>query len=700
MSDRTDILAKFNFLYISYILFGLIIIGQVVYLQFFYDKKKIQKALEISRKYDTIEPTRGDIYSSDGKLLATSIAYYEVGFDPNSDAITQKVFNENIDSLCIHLAEMFPQKTFKQWKSYIIKARDSGKRYIRFNNKLSYSNFKKMKNFPLLRKGKIKGGFVYEKRYEREMPFGKLARRTIGTVAEGGRKGVGLEEAFDKELRGIEGYTVKERLPGNIWMPVEDARYIEPKDGYDLITTIDMSLQDIAETSLEKQLLKHDAEFGTVVVMEVKTGKVRAIANLKKHPEGYYYEEQNYAIAHAADPGSTFKLASVVVAIEDGYSDPDELIETGKGYTFFFGKKMKDSDEKGHGTITLLRAFEVSSNVGISKMIDKYYRHQQFKYRNGLTKLHLDQPLGVKIKGEAKPIIHKPGDKEWSGLSLTQLSIGYELQITPLQMLAFYNAIANNGKLIRPIFAEALAFRGKIIKKFDTEVIADKICSQETINKVKKMLEGVVENGTARLIKSDQYKIAGKTGTAQINYGKNKEFGYHSSFIGYFPAEDPEYSCVVSIYYPRQNGYYGAVVAGPVFRDIADKLYASNPKFHTFTSNYEIAKTIPSAFKGDKEETDKVFQWLKFPTNADKINNTNWVVCNTDNNSISFFPISYSDITKIPNVINMGAKDAVVLLEQMGLVVTLQGRGKVIKQTPAPGTEFKKGDNVSLLLGL
>ncbi|MEJ5266398.1 MAG: penicillin-binding protein [Bacteroidales bacterium] len=700
MNDRNNILLKLNILYILYGIFGIVIIGQIIYLQFFYDKELIEKSLKSTRIYTSIEPTRGDIYSYDRKLLATSVAYFEVGIDPNCEAITQKIFNENLDSLAFCLSQLLPNKTKTEWKNDLINARDSGKRYLKFSNKLSYSDFKKMQNFPLLRKGKIKGGFVYQKKYEREMPFGILARRTIGTVASEGRKGVGLEDAFDAELRGKAGYTVKERLPGNIWMPVEDAKYVEPKDGMDLITTIDISLQDVAETSLERQLIKHNAEFGTVVVMEVKTGKVRAIANLKKHPEGFYYEEQNFAIAHAIDPGSTFKLASVIVAFEDGYANPEDLVETGRGFTFFFGKKVKDSGDAAYGTISIARAFEVSSNVGISLIIDKYYRHQPLKYVNGLSRLHLDKPLGVVIRGEAVPVIHKPGQKEWSKLSLTQMAIGYELQITPLQILAFYNAIANNGTLVKPIFVEALSFRGKIVKEFKPEIIDEQICSKKTLEKIKPMLEGVVENGTAKNIKSNQYKIAGKTGTAQIDYGRNKQHGYHSSFVGYFPADDPQYSCIVSIYYPRENGFYGSVVAGPVFKDIADKIYATNPKFHTSSLNATVGKTVPRAFKGNKAETQKVYDWLKIKTNAERIVNTDWILCNKIDSTVTFAPVSFSDITKIPNVINMGAKDAVFLLEQLGLKVIIKGRGKIISQNPAPGTEFRKGDVITLTLEL
>ncbi len=699
MSDRTNILAKLNIVYILLMAFGFLIIGKIIYYQFFYDKEIINNALRTTRIYTTIEPIRGDIYSNDGKLLATSVAYFEAGIDLNCDAITQQVFDENIDSLALCLGQLFDNKTAETFKTEMINARDSGSRYYRFSYNISYSDFKALSAFPLLRKGRIRGGFVYQKTFKREKPFGELARRTIGTVASPRRIGVGLEDAFDEYLRGVEGYTVKERIPGNLWMPVEDAQYVEPKDGLDLITTIDIGLQDVAETALESQLRKHNAEYGTVVLMEVKTGKVKAIANLKKHPEGFYYEELNFAVGNATDPGSTFKLASLIVAIEDGYVTADQMVETGDGTIDYFGAIMRDTHEGGYGKISIQQVFELSSNVGVSKVIRNNYKDKQSQFVEGLKKLNLDKPLGVCIKGEAVPVIHKPGDSEWSGLSLTQMSIGYELQITPLQMLAFYNAIANNGIMVKPIFADALTYRGEVVKVFEPEVINPQLCSQTTIAMVKPMLEGVIEHGTAVNIRSENYKIAGKTGTAQINYGNDTlPTEYHASFVGYFPADAPEYSCIVSIYKPRKNGYFGGTVAGPVFRELADKVYATNPKFHRFTSNFTVTQTIPYAKNGSKIETEQVFNWLQITTNYNNVGQTEWVKPSIDGHKIKYSPINYSDKTKVPNVINMGLKDALVILETYGLKPIVKGRGKVISQSPAPHSSFNTNDQITITL--
>ncbi|MDR2010142.1 MAG: transpeptidase family protein [Bacteroidales bacterium] len=717
MKDNSNIMVKMVFLYICMVIFGISIIVKIVYLQFFYDKENFAEALGSTIIEARIEPTRGDIYSSDGKLMATSVARYEVGVDLNCEAITQEVFNDNVDSLAICLCEIFPHKTKEKYKQELMASRDKGSRYYRINYKASFSQFKKLEQCPLLRKGRLKGGFVYAKTFTRQKPCGILASRTIGSLNPNKVGNVGLEAAFNNELGGQVGYTVKERISGSLWMPVENAQTVKPIDGMDLISTIDVSIQDVTETALENQLRKHNAKYGTAVVMEVETGKIRAIANLErkilrdkngnpvKDEEGniqYSYQETlNYAVGEATDPGSTFKLASMLVALEDGYVTPDQMVETGNGVIKYYGKAMKDTKVGGYGTITLKEAFEVSSNVGLSKIINENYKHQPDKYVEGLYRLHLHEPLGVVIKGEAIPVIHHPNEKGvWSGLSLTQMSIGYELQISPLQILTLYNAIANNGKMMRPIFAEALSYRGKIQKIFEPEVIDPQICSPKTIEIIKEMLEGVVENGTAKNIKNSNYKIAGKTGTAQMNYG-NDTLGieYHASFVGYFPADDPKYTCIVSVYRPNRKGFYGNVVAGPVFKEIADRIYSTDPNFHKADTTIHDVPTIPLAKKGCKKETDIVYKWLNYNTNINSLGQTEWIIPTIDNEKVIYKPINFSDDTRVPNVIGMGLKDAIVILENAGLNVKVSGRGRVTRQVPGQGNHYRKGDDIVIILG-
>lgn len=699
MSSRRGILIKYNLLYLVLIAIGVFFICKIIYFQFFYDKELIDNALKTTKAYTSIEPRRGDIYSSDGKLLVTSIAYYEVGMDPNSDAITQKIFDENLDSLSLCLSQLLPDKTKQQYRSELIKARDSGSRYYRFSFNLSYTDFKKMSNFPLLRKGRLKGGFIYQKTYRRENLFGELAKRTLGTQPTDRAKGVGLEDSFNEELEGVEGYTINERIAGNLWMPIEDAQYIEPKDGLDLITTINIELQDIVETALIKQLTKYEASFGTAVVMDVKTGKVLAIANKELNSNGEYVEKTNHAVAYAIDPGSTFKLVSAIIALEDGYVTPDDIIDTGDGSEKISYKTVKDTKKGGYGAISFQRAIEVSSNVAIAKVVYENYKLQPLKFYKGIERLNLTEPLGVSIKGETKPTVNIPYQGTWSGISLVQMSMGYELQITPLQILAFYNAIANNGKFVKPLFVEALADKGKIVKYFEPEVLNEQICSPKTLSQVQKMLVGVVEEGTARNIKSENYQIAGKTGTAQMNYGRDSlQRGYHASFVGYFPADNPEYSCIVSIYEPK-NAYYGGSVSAPVFKEIADKIYSLSPKYYKSSAEEELAYSLPSVKKGCKQETSNVFKWLNYEVDIKDVNQTKWITgVYKGDDIVKLNPVSFSDNTKVPDVRNMGLKDAVVILEDCGLSTQVVGRGRIYRQVPEAGSDLRKGDKIILYL--
>ncbi|MDL2262246.1 transpeptidase family protein [Bacteroidales bacterium OttesenSCG-928-I21] len=717
MKSNGNIVVKTMLLYVCMIAFGFLIIGKIVYLQYFYDKENFAKELQSTIKEDRIEPMRGDIYSSDGKLLATSVARYEIGIDVNSKPITQEKFDKNVDSLAICLCEIFPNKTKEKYKAELIKERNRGSQYYRINYRANYSQFKKLSKCPLLREGRLKGGFIHVKTYSRHKPCGLLASRTIGSLNFEKKGNAGLESSFEKELSGQAGYTIKEKISGNLWMPVENAQTVKPINGEDLITTINLSIQDITETALENQLRKHNAQYGTAVVMEVETGKIRAIANLsrktKKDKNGNpikdeddniqynYVEELNYAVGEASDPGSTFKLASMIVALEDGYVTPYQLIETGSGIVTYHGTKMSDTKKGGYGTITAKEVFELSSNVGVSKIIRDNYKHQPEKFVQGLYKLHLHEPLNVVIKGEAKPIIHHPNEKEvWSGISLTQMSIGYELKISPLQILTLYNSIANNGKMMRPIFAEGLAYRGELKKTFDPEVIDPQICSQKTLKIVKDMLEGVVENGTAKNIKNNDYKIAGKTGTAQMNYGDtNLKIQYHASFAGYFPADNPKYTCIVSIYKPNRNGFYGGTVAAPVFKEIADRIYSTDPSFHKAdTTTLEIL-AAPLAKKGYKKEIDKVYKWFNYKTNANDLAQNDWVItARSDKEKITYKPINFSNDTRIPNVLGMGLKDAIVILEDAGLNTKVTGRGKVIRQIPSQGNNYKRGDDITIVL--
>jgi len=699
MTPRTEILWRIKVLYIFVLLFGILIIGKVVHLYIFYDEKAIEQASENVTRIVTIQPNRGDICAFDGRVLATSVPYYEVAIDPNSAGIKPEVFEAKIDSLCLCLAELLPVKSKDQYYHEITQSRDNGARYYRICGKVSFDQLKKIKTFPILRDGKIDGGLLIEEFNERELPFGMLARRTIGKVQTDKQKGLGLELAFDKELKGVAGKTVKRKISGNHWMPVRDGNEVTPKDGYDLITTIDINIQDVTETALERKLRVHNAHHGCAIVMEVETGKIRAIANLTRDSEGNYAETFNYAIGEARDPGSTFKLASVIVALEDGCVKPTDSIDTEDGTHTFHGKEMKDSHEGGYGVITVEEVFEYSSNVGISKMIYTNFNHRKDAYVDGLYKLHLNEPVGIEIPGEATPTIRRPS-QGWSKITMTQMSIGYELLMTPLQMLTFYNAIANNGKMVRPRLIENFSYRGRVVKKFETEVIDESICSEKTLKAVQGMLEGVVTRGTATNLKNDNYRIAGKTGTAQTDYGRaGIDHEYQASFVGYFPADKPRYSIIVVINQPdKTTGYYANAVAGPVFKEIADRLHASDMEYN-MKLDFKFDTVIPYAKTGYKSEINKVYRWMGFNTDQEFIAKDQVAKPYIESRSVKYYPRNYSNRGSIPDVRGMGLRDAIQILEDFGLKVNIQGRGKVIRQEPEPLQPFRKGQTITLILG-
>ncbi|MEA1873917.1 MAG: penicillin-binding protein [Bacteroidota bacterium] len=697
--EQKQIMWRIKLVYVVVVLLGVLVFGRVIVLQAFTDREEIEALSKQVVRESIIEPVRGDICARDGRILATSVPYYEVGWDPNCDPITDKVFQENIDSLAISLSKILG-KDLSYYHSKLHNARDIGSRYVQLSYSANYDQLKKLKACPIFRKGRFKGGFVYFQRNEREHPFGILAKRTIGTVRQGGRKGVGLEDYFDKDLRGVEGFAVKQKVAGDLWMPINDGKEIEPQDGVDLITCIDIRIQDVAETALESQLRKHNAEHGSVVVMEVQTGDVLAIANLKRTQNDFFYEAYNYAVGEATDPGSTFKLASVIVALEDNVISPDDMIETGRGIHYYFNHRMVDSHEGGFGTINFQEAFVKSSNVGISKVIYENYKDRPEHYVDRLYKLGLNQKLEIAIRGEAEPLIRYPGDPKWSGISLPQMSIGYEVQITPLQTLAFYNAVANNGKKVKPRFARALSYRGDIVNEFPVQVINPSICSHSTIQKVHEMMVGVLLRGTATNLNTTNYQIAGKTGTAQINYGQaNKRQHYLSSFVGYFPAEEPKYSCIVTIHDPKQGGYYGNIVAGPVFRAVADKIHAIDPEMKAVDSVAKPELNIPGVKVSDRQKLDAALDVMKIPHDERELRNCQWVYPVNQDDKLMYYIRDYSNKQLVPNVVGMGLSDAIKVLEEFGLVVRVNGRGKVFRQSIKSGQTLKDGDIITIELG-
>ncbi|NOQ24032.1 MAG: PASTA domain-containing protein [Bacteroidales bacterium] len=704
MPLKKEIVWRVGVIYIFMLAFAILIFGKIFYLQFIDGSKWKEKAETLTLKDITIESNRGDILSADGRLLASSIPYYEIRMDTRSTGMDNETFNSNIDSLALKLSEIFRDKTATAYKNELVNARKNGERFHLIKRRVNYNQLKKIKTFPIFRLGQYKGGFIASQTNLRIQPHVSLASRTIGNITEGeGGNVVGIEGAFDKEMKGVEGVRLMQRLNGNVWMPVHDDNEVEPRDGMDVVTTIDVDIQDVAENALLKQLALHGAHHGTAVLMEVSTGDIKAIVNLQRNSKGQYKESYNYAIGESSAPGSTFKLASIIALLEDGYVDLNDSVYTGNGVIQYYDEKITDTKLGGHGTLTVQEVFEVSSNVGISKMVTDYYTGNEEKFINRLYEMNLNNSLGIDIKGEGKPEIKYPGDKSWSGITLPWMSIGYEVRLTPLQMLTLYNAIANNGKMVKPKFVKGLMYHGDWVKSFDTEVLKQSICSRSTLKKVKIMLEGVVERGTARNLRNENYKIAGKTGTAQIansesGYSDKSNISHQASFAGYFPANNPKYSCIVVVNAPTRNVYYGNLVAGPVFKEIADKVYATNFDMHvglnlaTNETTEEIK--VPYTKNSYKDELKFALTDLGIEVNDEEVS-SDWVLTTKLDSCVKLTNRSISK-KLMPNVKGMGAKDAVYILENMNLSVELQGRGTILKQSITPGSRISKGELVVL----
>jgi len=694
---KSDILWRVGVVFLFFLVFGVTVFSRIVYLDIFKTDELIEKSMSFSYKDMIITPNRGDIKSSDGSLLATTIPKYEIHMDLKTRSITQEVFNKNVDSLAFELSRLFGDKSISTYKRDLIKARKMGKRYFLLKRNVTYPQLKKLKKFPILRRGKYKGGLIVEEKSKREKPFDLLASRTIGFLIENADKEkygyVGIERAYDNYLKGKKGISLIRKISNNRVMPVEEE--VAPEDGLDVITTIDIRFQDIVEEELMKSLVKHNADYGTAILMEVETGEIKAIANLEKNIKDKYTESYNHAIGTSMDPGSTFKLASLVVALEDGLIDITDTVDIGNGTIKYYNKVIKD-DHKGERFITVKEAFEHSSNVGISKIIVDNYQNDPRRFIERLYKMNLNEKLGIEIKGEASPYIKYPDDDSWSGISLPQMSIGYELRLTPLQILAFYNAIANGGKLLRPHFISEIQEHGKSIKSFAPEVLNSSICSKSTISKTHELLRGVVENGTAKNINSKNLAISGKTGTAQVVEGGYYVKEYNASFVGFFPSDKPKYSCIVVVNKPRQKGFYGSGVAAPVFKNIANKVYAMSLDIINPINEKENMIQVPYQMVGEKEDVLTIADYTHFNyTYTD--GTSNWLMSNR-NDSMLYVKDKFIATNRVPDVRGLGLKDALFILENLGLNVKVYGTGKVKKQSLSIGQGFTKGERIVIEL--
>ena len=703
---KNDILWRIYLLYICIIIFALVIFGKAVYTQFAEGEELVKKAKAAPIRLIDTEVEKGNIYADDGSsLLVTSIPIFDVRMDVASPTISDDLFFSNVDSLAICLSKLFNDKTTKEYKNQLLKARKNGNRFLLLGKDVTYNQLKIIKTFPIFKLGKNKGGLRIDSKEKRELIYRDLAARTIGYERNGII--VGLEGTYSKELNGVAGKRLVHKTAENEWKPIREDDEIEAQNGYDIITTIDIKIQDIAESALRKCLDTNKADHGCAILMEVKTGHVKAIANLTKTGEHKYEERYNYAIGERVEPGSTFKLMSLVAVMEDGLADTNTQVNIKGASTVYFNREMKDSHDPGLGIVNMKTIFEISSNVGVSKIIYKAYANNPQKFTERLYEMGVNEPLGLKIFGETNPIIKNPKFRSWSNTTLPWMSIGYELLITPFQILAFYNAIANDGIMVRPLFVKEIRRTGKLIQSFDTEILNKSICSKETIAKAKCLLEGVVQNGTAKKqFKNSYFKVAGKTGTAQIaqqNSGYNKN-NYRASFVGYFPADNPQYSCIVIVHNPQSGKYYGGEVAAPVFKEIADKIYASKLNIQY---DLNLKDTITREFVKSGNTADFMTISKSLGIIPDKIISENeWstfaIYTQAANKQKKATQLDKRTITNgiVPNVVGMNAKDAVYLLETAGLDVKITGKGTVKKQSMEPGAKAEKNSQILIELSI
>lgn len=707
---KTSSLLRTFLVYFAVLAVGVIIIAKAVLVQTKEGDELRQLADQVETRFDTLQASRGDILSDNGSLLATDVPIFEVGIDPS--VIDDSVFNADVEQLSRQLSNMFPKRNAERWKKGLIEAKEKGRRYFLVDLNVTLGQYREMETFAILNRGNLKGGLTKSQpKFKRIHPYGSLAARTIGYVND--TLVVGLESACDSILRGTNGHHKQRHLHHGVWIPVEDDDNIEAVNGNDIVSTIDIGIQDIAERALRHALVENKAEQGCAIVMEVATGHVKAITNLQRNKETNRCQElYNFALGNGIEPGSTFKLASMLVLLE-AYPDLNinSHINIGGGPLTFSNKKMYD-DHTIHadGRVTIREVFEQSSNKGTAKLITDYFGTQPERYVNGLYGMGLNVPLGTGIAGEARPYIKHPiFDKtHWSKTSLPWMSIGYELRLPPLQILTLYNAVANEGKMMKPQFVKEIRKEGITLKTIEPVVLKEHIASQKTIDSIQSMMQGVVERGTAKMLKGTEYGIAGKTGTAQLYNVQKKAYkwvnaegrlerDYNVTFVGYFPAEKPVYSCIVVISKAKGRFYSAGKVAAPAFKEISDRVYATKIKGmmeSVSAGNKAVDSTIRHASETVPYLNGLGIDYTDCSTGSEWVN----TLYSKEENKYLVEAVKF-DTVSVPNVKGMNITDAVYLLENMGWNIAFEGTGKVTQQSVKPGDTLQQGSLITLTLG-
>lgn len=689
------------------IVLGTLVMGRAFYIQRVQGNHWRSMGDSLHLKYMPLEAERGTIYSEDGNMLSTSVPIFDVFVDFGAEGLREnngKRFRDHLDSLSISLARLFKDKTTAQYKRELQQAFKEKDRYYTLKKKISFTDYVQLRNFPLVRMGRNKSGFIIDPRDKRINPYVLLANRTIGLSRDNASKNVGLEQRYDSLLRGTSGQRLMRYIAG-AYMPVEGAE-VEPENGKDIITTLDTYMQDVTESALMRMMVTNNSLHGTAMVMETATGKIKAIANLGKQKDGTYAEDLNYGIGKATEPGSIFKLATLMALLEDKYVTTESIVDCEGGSKTFYGLRIKDSHLGAH-EITVLDAFSRSSNVAFAKLADQYYHAQPSRFINHLHKMHLDVMTGIDITASSgKPLIKKPTARSWANTTIPYMAHGYEELVTPLHMLMLYNAVANNGKMMKPYLVSAVREYGIDIKTIQPEVIEAQVCSPETLAQLKVCLAAVVDSahGTGhRILFDSTYSIAGKTGTAVTaldNKGYNKGNKiYQASFIGYFPSQQPKYTMAVVIQNSNESKLiYGADVSGTVFKEISDRIYSRFLSNKKYTASKQM-DTTGFQLMGWKQDLGTLFSSLKFGL-VDSATSGSWrtAAVKTTNVQLSVPTQLAADNNTTPNLLGMGLKDAIYLLENKGFKVTVSGRGRVVNQSVLPGTPFTKDQNITLFL--
>ncbi len=706
---KEAILRRVKVLYVLFLVLGLAVLGRVVWLQIGSGGKALR---DLSHKYsyrtEVIEGARGNIYSDDGRLLAISIPYYELRMDMAAGGLTAERFFSKVDSLSRCLADFFQDKTAEEYKTELLRAHAEKKRFhLLTRRKVNFLELQEIKRFPLFRLGANRGGFMAVENNRRVNPHGELARRTIGFVNQSGVK-LGIEGGFDDYLRGQPGRTLKQKISGNFWTPIASDQNIDPVDGYDVVSTLNIEMQDMVQSALREWIAEVEADWGCVVVMEVRTGDIKALSNVTRRSDGTLVEDYNYAIGMSMEPGSTFKLAGLIALLEDARMPLSTYFDTEAGVVQIGPVRVVDSHAGGLGRLTLQQVFEKSSNIGMAKAVNQAYGHQPAKFVNAINRLGIHRPLELQLAGEARPLVKHPAMKNgWDGTTLTMMSYGYALRIAPIHTLALYNAVANDGVLVRPNFVRELRQYDRTVRSFPTDTLNPAICSQATLRGVRRSLEGVVVNGTGRMLLNPKYRIAAKTGTAQVAIGRygyvNRSGGRHylGSMVGYLPADRPKYSIIVALktYHPENSDkpYYGTALAGPLFKTVADRVYAMNynvtqrvvPRSQPFDGRLR-------AVSGSSSELGDVLRELRV-AGAPRLPYEGMAAIDSGGRVVIPAPMPVT--SGVPDFRGLTLEGALELAEGIGLKPRFVGVGTVRKQSLEVGIPFEQGTEILITLG-